>query len=508
MYVLVSLCCCVIRSNVSILPCNALVVLRNASDKSAYQVRVSSLDAFSILLDCPQSHPLLSHKMLPGLCNLIHDNNKHVRLAAVNLLLKVKSIKGMSVRKLVPVEHFKARLVDEANIGGHGAFNPELYRSPVARGVTRLLLSQFMPQGPNVTAVDQIKRTISFLDNDPEAALVFYANLSYHLPTAAIAKLTAMLLRCLYSAVQTEKQKEKSGKKKKFIRKRRHNDSGEEDSGDDDSSSDGDEEEKEESLLTASNTPLMAILAEVVVALWESIYNELDYDDNQDARKVLVVSSTGAVLTNVLCYFEKISDEGGISDESTLDDLSRIRVAILQCAGYLEPQHCEGLVPHISSSLKSMSLSGKAKSLNVSVESVSNHIALLCRWEMTEDVATSLAASILSELDDGHDSDDSTLLSPVNDTSRKRKSTRSRRRSSVENANRLVPNLQPDIAIKVLHDILSGADPNQLEARDALMNTPKARETLEDALEQGTLYAGRLLRAATVSKCIYYFVSY
>ena len=443
--------------------------------------------------------------MLPGLANLIHDKNRHVRLAAVNLLLKVKSIRGMSAKKLVPLEHLKARLVDEARLSGDGSFNPALYRSSVASGVTRLLLSQYMPQGPSVTAVDQIKRTISFLDSDPEAALVFYANLSYHLPTAAIAKLTAMLLRCLHSAVQAEMQKKKSGTKKKPLRKRRHNESDEEESGDDESSSVGNSDDNEESILTAMNTPLMAILAEVVVALWDSIYDELEYDDNRDAKNVLAISSTGAVLTKVLSYFERLTDEGGISDEATLDELSRIRVAVLQCAGYLNPQQCEDLVPHITGSLQAISLSGRTKTPSSSTDNrVSNHIALLCRWEMTEDVATALAASILSEVDDGHDADDSTLLSPVPivDASKKRKSNQLNRKSSVGNANRLVPNVPPDVAIRVLHAIFSGSDPNQIEARDALMNSPKARKTLEDALERGTHYAGRLMRTATVSRTL------
>lgn len=485
-------------SHLNLEPCISLflVVLRNASDKAAYQVRASALNAFSTLLACcPQSHPLLTHKMLPGLCNLIHDNNKHVRLAAVNMLLKIKAIKGMSVRKFVPTEHLKARLVAEAH-SSSGSFAPELLRSPVAKGITRLLLSQYIPQGPNVTAIDQIKRTISFLDEDPDAALVFYANLCNHLPTTAIAKLTAMLLRCLNSAVETEKQNTKAGKNnKKTARKRRHEQESDSDNDQDDLESGSGEDD--DTILTAMNTRLMATLAEVVVALWESIKNELECENEAEAAKVLLTSNTGTIIVNVLCYFERVSDEGGISDQSTLDDLLRISVAILQCAGYLNPQYVEGLVPHISSSLKSMSISGAHKAPNVSTASVVNHVSLLCRWEMAEDVALSLVASILSEIDDGHDNDDLTLLSPRSD-SRKRRSSRHSRRSSFEKASRLVPNLQPYIAIKVLQEIFTGSDPNQLAARDIIMNTPKAREKIGDALEQGTLYAGRLLRSASI----------
>lgn len=477
-----------------------VIVTRHSSDATSYKVRVGALNAVTLLLDSPQCHAVL-RALLPSLGNLIHDKNKKVRLAAVNMLLKVKTIDGIKYYHVVPVEHLKARLADEGQQSSlnSAAYNPMLYLSDVASGLTRLMMNSFVPQGSDVTAQDQLHRTLGFLHSDPDAAAVFYANLADHLPPKAIAKLASMLLRCLTAAIENEKKNKKDarrGASKKRSRSGNESDSDEE-SEDEDSS---DDEEKEASLL-ASNTPFMANLAEVIASLWESILEELEDDENESCKNILVRTFSGTTLTDILGYFEKAARADKRKSETRQNDYCRIHSAILRCAGFLEAKDVEGLFAHITKSLQALS-SPKMQNQKqkMSTASISDHFALLCLWDMAEDVATSLSSSIVSAFDDV---DDLSLLTPVSDTSKKRKSSRgTRRKSNIDNC--AIPMLPPEMAMDVLNDLLLGSDPGNVLAREILLATTKSREQLEEAFEATTQYTGRFLRGALVSMCLGY----
>ena len=66
---------------------------------------------------------------------------------------------------------------------------------PVASALTGLMLNSYFPQGEGVRGSDQIKRTLKFLSNNPEAAAVFYTNITDHLSVSSVAKLAKMLLK-------------------------------------------------------------------------------------------------------------------------------------------------------------------------------------------------------------------------------------------------------------------------------------------------------------------------
>jgi hypothetical protein len=172
----------------------------------------------------------------------------------------------------------------------------------------------------------------------------------------------------------------------------------------------------------------------------------------------------------------------------------------------LDPTDVKGLVNHISLSLRAQSSQDRGDGEqfeSLPTKSVSGHMALLCLWGMADSVATSLSLSITSAFDDGHHGDDLSLLSPVSDKSKKRKSGRGssiRKAPSSTNQSEL-PSLPAADALSVLGEILRGSDPSNVAARERLIATEKARQTLEDALELGMLYAGRMFRMASVNNC-------
>jgi condensin-2 complex subunit G2 len=230
------------------------IVAEHASDKSSSAVRAGAVNSISLLLEAEESHAVL-RALLPSIGNLIHDKVERVRLATVKLLLQVKKISGIKYYHVVPVEHLQARLADE----GLPPSNPH---GPVPCVLTELMMNSYCPQGSNVSGTDQVKRTIAFLTSDPVAAHVFYSNIATHLSVSSVAKLTAMLLKCLCASVDTEKatmaenQAKEGKKRRRYGKQQQDNDYDEAEGG---------------TTLTAANTSLMAALAKTICCLWESV---------------------------------------------------------------------------------------------------------------------------------------------------------------------------------------------------------------------------------------------
>jgi hypothetical protein len=122
-------------------------------------------------------------------------------------------------------------------------------------------------------------------------------------------------------------------------------------------------------------------------------------------------------------------------------------------------------------------------------ENITPHVALLCLWGMTEDVAHSLASSIVKSfgnVDFGFDKETS---------GKKRKSGRSGKgnNSDKTNAPLRVPQMPSHVAIEVLESILRGSDPSSAAARDAILSSSAACSNIEKALEKGTIYVEHLM---------------
>lgn len=238
------------------------IIAKLSSDASSSAVRAAAINSVTVLLDAPQSHAVL-RALLPTLGNLIHDKVERVRLAVARMLLRIKMIRGIKYYHVVPVDHLIARLAEE----GRSPRNPQ---GPVTSALTSLMLNSYFPQGENVSGADQIKRTLSFLTTYPDAASVFYSNVATHLSINSVSKLAAMLLRCLSAAVETDKvESAKEKKNAKGGKKRRRY--GSQQMEEEPSAGHATKESNGDGALTAANTPLMALLAETICTLWDSV---------------------------------------------------------------------------------------------------------------------------------------------------------------------------------------------------------------------------------------------
>ena len=446
------------------------LVAEHASDASSSNVRASALNAISLLLENKKTHAVL-RPLLPAMGNLIHDKVEKVRVAAIQMLLRIKKTKGIKYYHVVPVDHLTSRLADE------GKRNPN---NSVASGLTALMLNSYFPSGPKVSGSDQIKRTLTFLSNDPAAASVFYCNLHSHLSVGAVAKLAAMLLQCLHTAVLTDQKR--AEKLTSNGQKRRRTSQQEDEAGAGDSVEDI-------STISAENTPLMANLAETICVLWQSIETELSNDE--ESSQFLVDAFSGSILTTALNHFERKAAEVSEDEKfsSTVrDDCYRTCAAILRSAGRLPAKAVEGLVSHISSMLSKLNIDGEAADMK---QNVSAHIALLCLWDMTDEVAPSLANSIEAAFEGDHE----LLFGSPEPMSRKRKPGASKKKNILA-----VPPLPPRLALGVLEDILRGLDPSSVAARESILESQIARNAIEKSLERGIRYAERLL-AKDVNFC-------
>ena len=441
------------------------IVAEHASDKSSSAVRAGSLTAITILLRAEDSHAVL-RPLLPILGNLVHDKVERVRIAAVRMLLTIKAIPGIKYYHVVPVDHLLARLIDE----GIPPRNPT---NPVAVGLTQLMMNSYFPQGEGVTGADQVKRSLSFLSSDPNAAMIFYANLASQVSVGSVSKLVALLLRCLVAAVETDK--ELSNQCQSFGKKRgRHSEAQDENN------------RKIDGRLSASDTALMASVADAICCLWESIEVSLEEPAHESCRDFLVEAFSGAVLGNVNSHFDKKAAAFNVSNRSdsiALNNCHRTCASILRCAGRLSPKSVEGLASQITLKLAAI---GEDKSKGN--ENIAPHIALLCMWGLTEDVSKSLASSIVKAFDD-----DDELATPTfeefSNVSNKRKAGPGGRFPE-----RVVPPLPPRVAMSVLEEILRGSDPSSIAARCAILASDAACNAFERALERGTTSAQRLLK--------------
>jgi condensin-2 complex subunit G2 len=442
------------------------IVLEHASDASSSAVRAAALDATTTLLEIPQSHAVL-RALLPSLGNLIHDKVEKVRVSCVRMLQKIKAVPGIRFYHVVPVDHLTARLSEEVRIHS----SP---RNAVAKEISALMLNSYFPQGPNVSGADQLKRTLTFLMTEPAAAAVFYANLADFLEVDSVTKFITILLMCLRSAVQTDqaKQVRKSAPGKK--RRRRGGAEEEEDQA----------PESQEQKMSAANTPLMASLVETISVLWESIESQLKNAENESSHDLLLESFMNADCVSILSHFEqKTADIEGNSDEEAIarDDCFRTCAAILRCASRLPRDTIDELVPHISSTLSSIS----NDDMDYSRQHISAHFALLCLWGMTDEVASSLSSSIEAAFGDDMD-----LASSMFDEDSAQKT---RRRSSIGQP--LVPIMSSRLVWGVIENILQGSDPSSVTTRESILASPTACNAIETALEHGTSYAERILQS-------------
>jgi condensin-2 complex subunit G2 len=403
--------------------------------------------------------------------NLIHDKTEKVRLATVNLLLKVKDTKGIRFYHVVPVSHLTARLAEEYRINQ----NPT---TPVAKELTKLMLNSYFPQGSKVKGADQLKRTLTFFMTDPSAAIVFYANLVDLLEEEAVIKFIVMLLACLKSAVDTDQaSKVRNSKTQKKRRRQQHQE----------------EQKSQQQNLSASNTALMAALAETIAILVEALIPILE--DDHPCKVVLVDRFAELGVINILAHFEEIaSDNTSQNNEEEVtkrNDSLRTYAAILRCLAQLPQDTVDGIVGFIASSLSC--LNEEMRPLHF----IMSHLAPLCVWGMTEDIASTLAKSMESAF---HNED--SFLSPCSLMSLSMKSRQSNVAKKKNKSKVDLPTLSPDVAFGIVNHILKGSNLSSAFIRQELLQSQEAYSCLKQCLEMGIIYAERLFVTDTVRMCL------
>ncbi|NWW34221.1 CNDG2 protein, partial [Panurus biarmicus] len=224
-----------------------------------------------IILDNKLSHPLLE-QLLPATKHSLHDNSEKVRVAFVEMLLKVKATKAAKFWNICPMEHLLSRLEADSR--------------PVSRRIVNLLLNSFFPtsQPEDVWC----ERCVTLIQMNPAAARKFYQYAYEFTAPTNIAKLMLTIRRCLNACIQ------------KAMKESLHDDSGE----DDDEDRSGRENSSVlDNVLSVNDVASMASLLEITVILWRSIHKALDH--NEDAKDY-AIKKFASVLPE---YFKVFQDE-------------------------------------------------------------------------------------------------------------------------------------------------------------------------------------------------------
>ncbi|XP_006634573.2 condensin-2 complex subunit G2 [Lepisosteus oculatus] len=233
-----------------------------AADVSSADVRCSVFKCMTMILDNKLSHPLLE-QLFPVLKNSLHDTSEKVRVAFIELLLKIKAVKAAKFWKVCSMEHLLARL--------------EVDSAPVSRRIVNLLFSSFFPV--NMSEEVWCERCVTIIQMNPMAARKFYQYTHEYTAPTNIAKLMLTIRRCLNACIQRtadEDEAESSNKENSSIL---------------------------EDVLSVNDTSTMASLLEVVLILWRSIRKSLEM--NKEALQY-TTSKFASVLP---AYFRVFQDQ-------------------------------------------------------------------------------------------------------------------------------------------------------------------------------------------------------
>uniref|UniRef100_A0A8C7BUV2 Condensin-2 complex subunit G2 n=1 Tax=Neovison vison TaxID=452646 RepID=A0A8C7BUV2_NEOVI len=232
-----------------------------AFDASSADVRCSVFKCLPIILDNKLSHPLLE-QLLPALKYSLHDNSEKVRVAFVDMLLKVKAVRAAKFWKICPMEHILVRLESDSR--------------PVSRRLVSLLFNSFLP----VNQPEEVwcERCVALLQMNHAAARKFYQHAHEHTACANIAKLIHVIRHCLNACIRRAVREGHEGHE---------------------------EREKEnvsvlDKTLSVSDVASMAGLLEIVVILWKSIHRSME--NNKEAR-VYTINKFASVLPEYLKVF-------------------------------------------------------------------------------------------------------------------------------------------------------------------------------------------------------------
>ncbi|XP_023603797.1 condensin-2 complex subunit G2 isoform X4 [Myotis lucifugus] len=233
-----------------------------AFDASSADVRCSVFKCLPIILDNKLSHPLLE-QLLPALKYSLHDNSEKVRVAFVEMLLKVKAVRAAKFWKICPMEHILVRLESDSR--------------PVCRRLVSLIFNSFLPV--NLPEEVWCERCVTLLQMNHAAARRFYQHAHEHTACTNIAKLIHVIRHCLNACIR------------KAVREYQEED---------------EEREKEnvsvlDKTLSVSDAASMAGLLEIIVILWKSIHRSME--KSKEAR-LYTIDKFASVLPEYLKVFQ------------------------------------------------------------------------------------------------------------------------------------------------------------------------------------------------------------
>ncbi|KAJ8419130.1 hypothetical protein AAFF_G00006290 [Aldrovandia affinis] len=238
------------------------LVIELAADTNSADVRCSVFKCMIIILDNNMSHPLLE-QLFPAMKNCLHDQSEKVRVAFVDLLLKIKAVRAAKFWKVCSMEHLLARLAIDSN--------------PVSKRITNLLFNSFFPV--NQSEEVWCERCVTLIQMNPGAARKFYQYAHAYTAPTNIAKLMLTIRRCLNACIRSTKdvnERDRSNKENISVL---------------------------DDVLALQDTATMAGLLEVVVILWKSIRRSLEL--NQEALQY----TTAKFATVLPEYFRVFQDE-------------------------------------------------------------------------------------------------------------------------------------------------------------------------------------------------------
>uniref|UniRef100_A0A8C9GM72 Condensin-2 complex subunit G2 n=1 Tax=Piliocolobus tephrosceles TaxID=591936 RepID=A0A8C9GM72_9PRIM len=237
-----------------------------AFDTSSADVRCSVFKCLPMILDNKLSHPLLE-QLLPTLRYSLHDNSEKVRVAFVDMLLKIKAVRAAKFWKICPMEHILVRLETDSR--------------PVSRRLVSLIFNSFLP----VNQPEEVwcERCVTLVQMNHAAARRFYQYAHEHTACTNIAKLIHVIRHCLNACVQRavreppeEEEEEEDGREKENVTVL-------------------------EKTLSVNDVACMAGLLEIIVILWKSIDRSME---NNKEAKLYTINKFASVLPEYLKVFK------------------------------------------------------------------------------------------------------------------------------------------------------------------------------------------------------------
>ncbi|KAG7224983.1 hypothetical protein INR49_014900 [Caranx melampygus] len=245
-----------------------------AADTSSADVRCSVFKCLTIVLDNGLSHPLME-KLLPTVKYSLHDTSEKVRVAFLDMLIKVKAVRAAKFWDVCSMDNLLARLA----IDSHS----------VSKRIADLLCKSFFPA--NESEREWCCRCITLIQMNPTAARKFYQCIYEHTAPTNIIKLMLAIRRVLNSCIPTDCDLTEIN--------------------------DGDKENSAAEPVKLDK-PIVAVLLEIVVILWKSIEEALK--QNEEVQKY-TIAKFGNVISK---YFQAFEDE-------------RCTIPLIHLASFLPP---------------------------------------------------------------------------------------------------------------------------------------------------------------------------